>query len=88
MRDELVLDGSTIAQIKPSYDVLSKEAHDLDAQLRQIEEALITLLRIQQKSLESNLFNKANEIQDDISMKRFDLRVSQIHLGAITSQVR
>lgn len=88
MKDELVLDGLTIAQIKPSYDVLSKEAQDLDAQIKQIQEALTTLLRIQQRSLESNLFNKANEIQEDISMKRFDLRVSQIHLRAITAQVR
>lgn len=68
--------------------MLSKEAQDLDAQIRQIQEALTTLVRIQQRSLESNLFNKANEIQEDISMKRFDLRVSQIHLRAIASQVR
>ena len=39
------------------------------------------------RSLESNLYNKANELQEDISMKRFDLRVAQIHLGAVKAQV-
>jgi len=37
--------------------------------------------------LESQLFNKANEIQEDISSKRFDLRVAQIHLAALRAQV-
>lgn len=88
MKDELVLDGLSTVQIKPSYDILSKEAQDLDDQIRQIQEALTTLLRVQQRSLETNLFNKANEVQEDISLKRFDLRVAQIHLSAISSQVR
>jgi len=33
------------------------------------------------------LYNKANELQEDISMKRFDLRVAQIHLAAVRAQV-
>ena len=33
------------------------------------------------------MYNKANELQEDISMKRFDLRVAQIHLGAVRAQV-
>ena len=40
------------------------------------------------RSLESQLFNKANELQEDISLKRFDQRVAQLHLGAIKAQVR
>jgi hypothetical protein len=39
------------------------------------------------RSLESSLYNKANELQEDISMKRFDLRVAQIHLAAVRAQV-
>lgn len=39
------------------------------------------------RSLESSVFNKANELQEDISMKRFDLRVAQVHLSAVRSQV-
>lgn len=87
LKDELVIDRLSALQIKPSYEALAKEAADLDAQIRQIQEALDTLLRIQQRSLEASLFNKANEIQEDISMKRFDLRVAQIHLSAINAQV-
>lgn len=73
--------------MKPSYDALRKESTDLEVQIKQIQEALDTLVRIQQRSVEANLYNKANEIQEDISMKRFDLRVAQIHLRAINSQV-
>lgn len=87
LKDELVIDRLSALQVKPSYDALRKEAADLDTQIRQIQDALDTLLRIQQRSLEASLFNKANEIQEDISMKRFDLRVAQIHLRAINFQV-
>lgn len=60
----------------------------MDSQIRQIQDALDTLLRIQQRSADSALYNKANELQEDISMKRFDLRVAQMHLSAINAQVR
>lgn len=88
LKDELVIDRLSALQVKPSYEALRKEAADLDAQIRQIQDALDTLFRIQQRSLEASLYNKANEVQEDISMKRFDLRVAQIHLSAINSQVR
>lgn len=39
------------------------------------------------RGLESQLYNKANEIQEDISMQRFDLRAKQIHLSAVQAQV-
>ncbi|KAG5894684.1 hypothetical protein JTB14_014333 [Gonioctena quinquepunctata] len=86
LRNELVIDRLSAVQIKPSHDALRKEFQDLEAQIRQIQDALDTLLRIQQRSVEASLYNKANELQDDISMKRFDLRVAQIHLSAINSQ--
>ncbi|XP_057670489.1 uncharacterized protein LOC130902399 isoform X2 [Diorhabda carinulata] len=86
LRDELVIDKLSAVQLKPSHDVLKKEALDLDVQIRQIQDSIDTLLRMQQKSVESSLYNKANELQEDISMKRFDLRVAQIHLSAINSQ--
>lgn len=88
MKDELVIDRLSAVQVRPSHDALKKEAFDLETQIRQIQDSLDTLLRIQQRSLEASLFNKANEIQEDISMKRFDLRVAQMHLKAINSQVR
>lgn len=83
----MVVDRLAAVQVKPSHDALRKEALDLEVQIKQTQDALDTLLRIQQRSLESNLFNKVNEVQEDISMKRFDLRVAQIHLSAINHQV-
>lgn len=87
MKDELIIDRLSAVQVLPAHDALKKEAIDLDAQIRQIQDSLETLVRIQQRSLESSLYNKANELQEDISMKRFDLRVAQMHLSAINSQV-
>lgn len=87
LKDELVIDRLSAVQVRPSHDALRKEANDLDSQIRQIQDSLDTLLRIQQRSAESALFNKANELQEDISMKRFDLRVAQMHLSAINAQV-
>ncbi|KAL3199397.1 hypothetical protein MRX96_014041 [Rhipicephalus microplus] len=46
----------------------------------------LTCYRIPPRSLESSLYNKANELQEDISMKRFDLHVAQIHLAAVKAQ--
>lgn len=40
------------------------------------------------RSLESNLFNKANELQEEISMKKFDVRVGQMRLSAMRAQVK
>lgn len=40
------------------------------------------------RSLDSNLFNKSNEIQEDLTQKRFELYVSSLHLAAVKSQVR
>ncbi|XP_037077293.1 SH3 and cysteine-rich domain-containing protein-like, partial [Pollicipes pollicipes] len=41
---------------------------------------------MQQRSLESNLFNKSNELQEEIGTKRFDLQVAQIHYAAVKAQ--
>ncbi|KAL1116815.1 hypothetical protein AAG570_005285 [Ranatra chinensis] len=38
------------------------------------------------RSLESSLFNKANEIQEDISAKRFELKSVQLNLAAVRAQ--
>lgn len=87
LKDQLVLDRLSAVQVQPAHEALRKESADLEAQIRQIQDSLDTLLRIQQRSLESALYNKVNELQEDISMKRFDLRVAQMHLSAINSQV-
>lgn len=87
LKDELVIDRLSAVQVRPSNDALRKEAGELEAQIRQIQDALDTLVRIQQRSVDSALYNKANELQEDISMKKFDLRVAQMHLRAISAQV-
>ncbi|XP_018335043.1 uncharacterized protein LOC108743940, partial [Agrilus planipennis] len=86
LKNSLVIDRLSAVQILPAHDALSKEAADLESQIRQIQDSLDTLQRIQVRSLESALYNKANELQEDISMKRFDLRVAQMHLSAINAQ--
>ena len=53
-----------------------------------ISEAVESLIRIQSKNLDQQLFNKANEIQEEISRKRFDLRCAQIQLAGIRAQVK
>lgn len=45
------------------------------------------LVRTQMRGLEGQLYNKANELQEDISMKKFDLRAKEIHLSAVLAQV-
>ncbi|XP_033611428.1 uncharacterized protein LOC111874632 isoform X2 [Cryptotermes secundus] len=86
LKNEIVVDRLASVPVRGRYESLKKEATELESQIKQLHDALDTLLRIQQRSLESSLYNKANELQEDISMKRFDLRVAQIHLGAVRAQ--
>lgn len=86
LRDELIVDRATQNSARNRFDTLKKAGQDLDVQTRQLSDALETLIRIQARSLESQLFNKANELQEDISLKRFDQRVARLHLGAIRAQ--
>lgn len=37
--------------------------------------------------LESQLYNKSTELQEDISLKKFDLYTKRLHLAAIRAQV-
>jgi SH3 and cysteine-rich domain-containing protein 2 len=53
-----------------------------------LQDSIDALARNQQRGLDSSLYNKANELQEDISMKNFDLRAKQIHLSAVKAQVR
>lgn len=51
------------------------------------QESLESLIRAQIRVLESQLFNKSSELQEDISMKKFDLQAKRLHLAAIRAQV-
>lgn len=51
------------------------------------KDSIEALNRNQQRGLDSLLYNKANELQEDISMKKFDLKAKQLQLAAIRAQV-
>ena len=70
------------------YEQLRGQAKELEANCKLISEAVESLIRIQSKNLDQQLFNKANEIQEEISRKRFDLRCAQIQLAGIRAQVK
>ncbi|KAI5753781.1 hypothetical protein M8J77_003302 [Diaphorina citri] len=86
LKNELVIDRLASLDVKSRYESLRTEAAELETQIKQLQDALDTLSRIQQRSLESSLFNKANEIQEDISIKKFDLKNAQLHLASIKAQ--
>ncbi|XP_066950466.1 uncharacterized protein Stacl isoform X4 [Macrobrachium rosenbergii] len=86
LKDELILDRLAALSSRNRHEALKKEAADLERQIAQLQDSQETLLRIQQRNIEANLFNKVNEIQEDLSLKRFDLRVAQVHLSAVKAQ--
>ena len=77
-----------LSQLASRYEQLRGQAKELEANCKLISEAVESLIRIQSKNLDQQLFNKANEIQEEISRKRFDLRCAQIQLAGIRAQVR
>ncbi|XP_054275367.1 uncharacterized protein LOC128994676 isoform X10 [Macrosteles quadrilineatus] len=86
LKNEVVVDRLASIQVRSRYEALRVEAVELETQIKQLQDALDTMVRIQQRSLESQLYNKVNELQEDISIKRFDLRTAQIHLAAVRAQ--
>lgn len=52
-----------------------------------LQESVETLIRSQIRGIETKFYSKANELQEEISMKKFDLRAKQIHLSAVRAQV-
>ncbi|XP_046668557.1 uncharacterized protein LOC124359657 isoform X3 [Homalodisca vitripennis] len=86
LKNELVVDRLASVQVRSRYETLRVEAAELETQIKQLQDALDTMARIQQRSLESQLYNKVNELQEDISIKKFDLRTAQIHLAAVRAQ--
>ncbi|EAT42175.1 AAEL006278-PA [Aedes aegypti] len=88
LRNELVVDKGASIQVRPSLEALKRESQELEIQIKQLQDSVDALVRSQIRGIESQLYNKANEIQEDISMKKFDLRAKQIHLAAVRAQVR
>ncbi|XP_064476950.1 uncharacterized protein LOC135390906 isoform X2 [Ornithodoros turicata] len=86
LSEQVVVDRLATLSVSGRTESLKQDMAQLESQIRQLQEALDSLIRLQQRSLESSLYNKANELQEDISMKRFDLHVAQIHLSAVRAQ--
>ncbi|XP_028966591.1 uncharacterized protein LOC100905273 [Galendromus occidentalis] len=85
--DQVIVDRLAQLQLPTRAEALRSDLQALDVQVRQLQEALDSLGRLQQRSIESNLFNKANELQEDMCLKRFDLQVAQIHQAAVRAQL-
>ncbi|KOB68277.1 Uncharacterized protein OBRU01_18555, partial [Operophtera brumata] len=88
LRGEMLLDRMGGTQARLSYEQLRKDAQDLEIQINQLQDNLESLSRLQSRGLESNLYSKVNEIQEDISIKKYDYRATQLHLAAVRAQVR
>ncbi|RWS31425.1 tyrosine-protein kinase Fer-like protein, partial [Leptotrombidium deliense] len=87
LQNEIVIDRTARISFTKKTDSLRQEIHALELKIQQLEETLDSMVKLQQRSLGSNLLNKANEIQEDISLKRFDIHVANIHLAALKSQI-
>ncbi|XP_072761435.1 uncharacterized protein Stacl isoform X2 [Anoplolepis gracilipes] len=83
LRDELVPTGTSTL---PIMDDLKHEYDSLTQEISRLQDALDALVRMQRKSAESNLYTKVAELQEDISLKRFDLGMAQLHLAAVQAQ--
>jgi len=83
---EVVLDRVVSETARVRYENLRLEVKDVEANIKLLNDALETLIRIQAKNLEQQLFNKANEIQEEISRKRCELRIAQIQLSGLRAQ--
>ncbi|XP_014256935.1 uncharacterized protein LOC106670821 isoform X7 [Cimex lectularius] len=86
LKNTLVVDRPASIQVQSTFESLNSEADGLQAQIQHLQDSLSTMLRIQQRSIESSLFNKANEIQEDISMKRYELKTAQINLAGVKAK--
>ncbi|XP_058459240.1 uncharacterized protein LOC131435409 isoform X2 [Malaya genurostris] len=86
LKNELVVDKGASIQVRPSLESLKRESQELEVQIKQLQDSVDALVRSQIRGIESQLYNKANEIQEEISMKKFDIRAKQIHLAAVRAQ--
>ncbi|XP_031830215.1 SH3 and cysteine-rich domain-containing protein isoform X2 [Nomia melanderi] len=83
LRDELAPTGTSTL---PLMDDLQREYDGLNQEISRIQDALNALVGMQKKSAESNLYTKVAELQEDISMKRFELGEAQLYLAAVQAQ--
>ncbi|CAG4937918.1 unnamed protein product [Colias eurytheme] len=88
LRGEMLLDRMRGGQARLNYEQLKQDAEDLELQIKQLQESLDSLVRLQNRSLENSIYGKVNEIQEEISVKKYDYRATQLHLAAVRAQVK
>ncbi|XP_030387407.1 uncharacterized protein LOC115634020 isoform X2 [Scaptodrosophila lebanonensis] len=86
LRNELVFDRHSTLSQRSALESLKRESIELELQIRQLQDSIEALNRTQTRGIEGQLYNKVNELQEDLSMKKFDLRAKTIHLAAIRAQ--
>ncbi|KAG9510892.1 SH3 and cysteine-rich domain-containing protein [Fragariocoptes setiger] len=84
--DELALEDTGERTIVPPAD-LEAEREKLEKKLEKLDDSCESLCKMQQRSLDSKLHNKVNEIQEELSLKKFDSYVAHIHLAAVRAQL-
>merc|ERR1719159_1235288 len=83
---EIFMDRTVAGPARNRHEQLKQEEKTMEDQIKVNAEAVESLIRILSKNLDQQLFNKANEIQEEISRKRYDLRCYQIKLSGIRAQ--
>ncbi|CAH0728804.1 unnamed protein product, partial [Brenthis ino] len=87
LRGEMLLDRMGGGQARLSYEQLRQDAQDLELQIKQLQDGLDSLARHQARNIESNIYSKVNEVQEEISIKKYEYRATQLHLAAVRAQV-
>merc|ERR1719495_1765477 len=83
---EIIMDRTVAGPARNRHEQLKQEEKTMEDQIKVNAEAVESLIRILSKNLDQQLFNKANEIQEEISKKRYELRCYQINLSGIRAQ--
>jgi len=83
---EVVMDRMVSEAARINYETIRAEAKEHESSIKLNSDALDALIRIQAKNLDQQLFNKANEIQEEICRKRYEMRVAQIQLAGLRAQ--
>nr|CAH0101404.1 unnamed protein product [Daphnia galeata] len=86
LKDELVFDRLAGFSLRTKYESLKKDTAEVETHVRQLNECMESLTRLQQRSLESNSYNKASELQEEICAKKLEWRMAQLHLAAVKAQ--
>lgn len=89
LKHEIAADPSQpLDQQTQKPQLLDKDRESLEEKVERLEERIESLQKVLSRNLELKLHNKANEIQDEICQRRYELLVAQIHLSAVRAQLQ